>query len=118
MHETYDTTACSQLYLLTGASYHYRALEIGCGSGYVICSFALALRQAGLHCCLLGTDINPKALEATAATLQAHQVHTCHTSSTPAIQAGGRDMSSTNNLCMFLAVLQQGVCFLSVCSIS
>lgn len=77
-----------------------RCLEVGCGSGYVICSVALALQQlyssapspggapaaataAGQRskaCASLqpwrfvATDINPAALAATTATLEAHGV--------------------------------------------
>ena len=50
-------------------------LEVGCGSGYVICSVALALKHLGKpKCPMLGVDISRKALDATAATLAAHEV--------------------------------------------
>ncbi|KAL4426014.1 hypothetical protein ABPG75_010030 [Micractinium tetrahymenae] len=49
-------------------------LEVGCGSGYVVCSLALLLRQAGAAAQLLATDVNPRAAAATAQTLAAHQV--------------------------------------------
>lgn len=48
-------------------------LEVGCGSGYVICSLALLLRDLGAATQLLATDINPRAAAATAETLAAHQ---------------------------------------------
>lgn len=76
-----------------------RCLEVGCGSGYVICSVALALQHTkqatgsprpaatagnigqrqgpsctATGCSFVATDINPAALQATAATLQAHGV--------------------------------------------
>lgn len=50
-----------------------RCLEVGCGSGYVICSLALLLRDMGAATQLLATDINPRAAAATAETLAAHQ---------------------------------------------
>lgn len=75
-------------------------LEVGCGSGYVICSAALAIQcleqqqqqqrlvQAsspqppaaaaagcGGGCQFFATDINPAALQAAAQTLASHQVH-------------------------------------------
>ncbi|KAI7837658.1 hypothetical protein COHA_008520 [Chlorella ohadii] len=49
-------------------------LEVGCGSGYVICSLALLLRELGIAAQLLATDINPQAAAATRATLAAHEV--------------------------------------------
>lgn len=51
-------------------------LEVGCGSGYVICSAALALAAAAPAACasFAAVDINPAALAATAATLAAHGV--------------------------------------------
>ncbi|KAF8060464.1 N6a [Scenedesmus sp. PABB004] len=54
-------------------------LEVGCGSGYVICSAALALRalavRLGAHDArLVATDVNSAAMEATAQTLAAHGV--------------------------------------------
>lgn len=54
----------------------YSVLEIGCGSGFVICSAALALRKAapGAARFLAAVDVNPRALEAAAATLRAHGV--------------------------------------------
>ncbi|KAL4425153.1 hypothetical protein ABPG77_008258 [Micractinium sp. CCAP 211/92] len=49
-------------------------LEVGCGSGYVVCSLALLLRQAGAAAQLLATDVNPLAAAATAETLAAHEM--------------------------------------------
>jgi methylase of polypeptide subunit release factors len=49
-------------------------LEIGAGSGYVICSAALALRPWAPACRFLATDVNPAAIAATGATLAAHGV--------------------------------------------
>mgnify|MGYP001810989851 CR=1 FL=1 len=61
-------------------------VEVGCGSGYVICSVALALQQAlqqpagagpsAPRACsgFLAVDINAAALAATAQTLAAHKV--------------------------------------------
>jgi hypothetical protein len=51
-------------------------LEVGCGSGYVLCSAALALSAAAPAAAraLAAVDINPAALGATAATLAAHGV--------------------------------------------
>lgn len=46
---------------------------MGCGSGYVICSLALLLRELGVAAQLLATDINPQAAAATRATLLAHE---------------------------------------------
>jgi methylase of polypeptide subunit release factors len=60
-------------------------LEVGCGSGYVICSVALALQQlpaaggAGASAApqqrwqFMATDISDAALAATSATLAAHE---------------------------------------------
>eukprot|EP00238_Polyblepharides_amylifera_P015008 CAMPEP_0196581022 /NCGR_PEP_ID=MMETSP1081-20130531/31994_1 /TAXON_ID=36882 /ORGANISM="Pyramimonas amylifera, Strain CCMP720" /LENGTH=220 /DNA_ID=CAMNT_0041901101 /DNA_START=60 /DNA_END=722 /DNA_ORIENTATION=- len=47
-------------------------LEIGCGTGYVICSAALLMKGEGT---CLATDINPTAATTTSATLKAHNVH-------------------------------------------
>jgi hypothetical protein len=47
---------------------------VGSGSGYVICSLALLLRQLGVAAQLLASDINHHAATATQATLAAHQV--------------------------------------------
>ncbi|KIZ03071.1 Methyltransferase small, partial [Monoraphidium neglectum] len=55
-------------------------LEVGCGSGYVICSAAIALRQAAAAAdrtpgsSFLAVDISAPALAATARTLAAHEV--------------------------------------------
>jgi release factor glutamine methyltransferase len=49
-------------------------LEIGCGSGYVICSLALLLKHLGIDSRLLACDIDPHAVDATTATLTAHGV--------------------------------------------
>lgn len=46
---------------------------MGCGSGYVICSLALLLRELGVAAQLMATDINPQAAAATRATLAAHE---------------------------------------------
>ena len=48
--------------------------EIGCGSGYVICSLAMLLRQLGICGSLFATDISQHALDATRRTLRAHAV--------------------------------------------
>jgi release factor glutamine methyltransferase len=48
--------------------------EIGCGSGYVICSLALLLRQLGIGSSLYATDISQHALDATRQTLASHGV--------------------------------------------
>lgn len=58
---------------LTGVA--CRCVEIGCGSGYVMCSLALGLQQLHRPCGMMTcTDVNPLALSATQATLAAHQV--------------------------------------------
>lgn len=51
-------------------------LELGCGSGFVITSLALLLRQLSLpvRAQLLAIDHSPAAAEATAQTLHSHQV--------------------------------------------
>lgn len=51
-----------------------QVLEIGCGSGYVICSVVLMLQDLGIDCACVATDVSQHALEATAATLAAHGV--------------------------------------------
>ncbi|KAJ7950965.1 hemK methyltransferase family member 2-like [Quillaja saponaria] len=50
-------------------------MEVGCGSGYVITSLALILRQEapGVH--YIATDINPHAMRVTRETLEAHEVN-------------------------------------------
>jgi release factor glutamine methyltransferase len=48
--------------------------EIGCGSGYVICSLALLLRQLGVGSSLYATDVSQHALDATRRTLASHGV--------------------------------------------
>jgi hypothetical protein len=48
--------------------------EIGCGSGYVICSLALLLRQLGIRSSLYATDVSQHALDATRQTLASHGV--------------------------------------------
>mmetsp|Transcript_19785 Transcript_19785/g.43253 ORF Transcript_19785/g.43253 Transcript_19785/m.43253 type:complete len:218 (-) Transcript_19785:678-1331(-) len=47
-------------------------LEIGCGTGYVICSAALLIQGNGV---CFATDVNPQAAAATRMTLAAHGVH-------------------------------------------
>ncbi|CAL0329621.1 unnamed protein product [Lupinus luteus] len=49
-------------------------MEIGCGSGYVITSLALILRQEGHGSNYIATDINPHAVKVTTETLKAHGV--------------------------------------------
>uniref|UniRef100_A0A804N7T2 1-phosphatidylinositol-4-phosphate 5-kinase n=1 Tax=Zea mays TaxID=4577 RepID=A0A804N7T2_MAIZE len=50
-------------------------MEVGFGSGYVITSLAIMLRQLGSGAQYLATDINQHAAETTQATLEAHGVH-------------------------------------------
>lgn len=50
-------------------------LEIGCGSGYVITSLALMLRNEANGVEYFATDINPHAVEVTSETLISHGVH-------------------------------------------
>ena len=52
----------------------HRCLEVGCGSGYVICSVAKMLSQHGLRAQVLASDISSAALQATQETLVAHGV--------------------------------------------
>lgn len=82
-----------------------RTVEVGCGSGYVICSAALALRQAAQQARAAGTpgghgsgggcgslwavDINAAALAATAQTLAAHQVRARDGASTILVPPSG-----------------------------
>jgi release factor glutamine methyltransferase len=48
-------------------------LEVGCGTGYVLASLALALKKdCGATPRLLATDVNPRAAAATISTLAAH----------------------------------------------
>ena len=52
-----------------------RALEVGCGTGYIITSLALILQNSGASAGstqLFATDLNPSAATATLETLQAH----------------------------------------------
>lgn len=57
---------------------HHRprcCVELGCGSGFVIASVALLLRQLGLlPCHVLAVDHSPAAVEATRCTLRDHGV--------------------------------------------
>jgi hypothetical protein len=61
----------------------YRVVEVGCGSGFVICSAALMLRAVAgsAHRHLLAVDHSAAALNATQQTLAAHgvsgHVHEC-----------------------------------------
>ncbi|KAK9806452.1 hypothetical protein WJX73_009070 [Symbiochloris irregularis] len=49
-------------------------LEVGCGSGYIICSIASILKSLGHTALMLATDINANATAVTSGTLKAHQV--------------------------------------------
>ncbi|KAK4766354.1 hypothetical protein SAY87_007996 [Trapa incisa] len=49
-------------------------LEVGCGSGYVITSLALMLKEEIPSIYYLATDMNPHAMRVTRETLQAHGV--------------------------------------------
>ncbi|EEF29677.1 n6-DNA-methyltransferase, putative [Ricinus communis] len=49
--------------------------EVGCGSGYVITSLALMLRQQIPGVYYIATDLNPHAVRVTRETLEAHGVH-------------------------------------------
>ena len=51
-----------------------RCVEIGSGSGYVICSVALLLRHHGIRGQCIAVDINPAACSCTQQTLRNHQV--------------------------------------------
>ncbi|GAX85742.1 hypothetical protein CEUSTIGMA_g13157.t1 [Chlamydomonas eustigma] len=50
-------------------------VEIGSGSGYVICSAARILKHKGLHSHMIAVDINPAACHATQQTLCNHEIH-------------------------------------------
>lgn len=70
-------SAKSTLYLFQVHPGPCRCLEIGSGSGYVICSAVRLLHALGVHPAhVMATDCSAAALEATAGTLQAHQVMT------------------------------------------
>ncbi|MEW5302911.1 MAG: hypothetical protein WDW38_003982 [Sanguina aurantia] len=49
-------------------------VELGSGSGYVICSLALMLQQLGIRCQLLAIDHSTAAAKATTQTLRNHEV--------------------------------------------
>ncbi|CAL5228506.1 g11655 [Coccomyxa viridis] len=49
-------------------------VEVGCGSGYVICSAARLLEQHGIRAHCIASDISSAALQATQETLVAHSV--------------------------------------------
>jgi methylase of polypeptide subunit release factors len=49
-------------------------VELGCGSGFVICSIALMLQKLGLHASVQAVDHSQAALEATQQTLTNHKV--------------------------------------------
>ncbi|KAL6990095.1 peptide chain release factor N(5)-glutamine methyltransferase [Sarracenia purpurea var. burkii] len=50
-------------------------MEVGCGSGYIITSLALILRQLAYGAYYIATDINPHAVRVTSETLEAHGAH-------------------------------------------
>ena len=54
-------------------------LEIGAGSGCVITFLSMLLRDEGIICKSMATDINPMALEATRRTASANNVKTIDT---------------------------------------
>lgn len=56
--------------------FHCRFLEIGSGSGYVVCSIARALKACTGGCLCLATDIHDSACQATTETLRNHGVDT------------------------------------------
>lgn len=62
-------------------------LEIGCGSGFAICSVALMLRQLGVQAQMCAIDHSAHALEATTATLCNHDVSGNYMLACPAISA-------------------------------
>ena len=49
-------------------------LELGCGSGYVSCSLALALKARGVRPVFWGIDINPAATETSRRTFSQHGI--------------------------------------------
>jgi release factor glutamine methyltransferase len=49
-------------------------IELGCGSGYVVCSMALMLEDLGIRSHILAVDASSAAMAATHATLEAHGV--------------------------------------------
>lgn len=51
-----------------------RVLEIGCGSGFVICSVARMLARLDVQARVVAVDINPEAAAATRQTLENHGV--------------------------------------------
>ena len=54
-------------------SIKYRCVEIGTGSGYIICSVAMMLKQKDVSCHCIGVDINPDATLCTQQTLHNHE---------------------------------------------
>ncbi|XP_042500867.1 methyltransferase N6AMT1-like isoform X2 [Macadamia integrifolia] len=50
-------------------------MELGCGSGYVITSLAIRLRQEGAGCSYFPSDTSPHAVKVTCETFEAHGVH-------------------------------------------
>lgn len=55
-------------------SFWCSVVEIGTGSGFVVCSLALLLRELGLGSQVVGVDHSEEALAATRRTLDGHQV--------------------------------------------
>lgn len=51
----------------------HRCVEIGTGSGYIICSLALIFKQRGIHAHCFGIDLNPLACLCTQQTLTNHE---------------------------------------------
>ncbi len=51
-----------------------RVIEIGSGSGFVICSVARMLKSLGVSAHVIAVDINPEACQATVETLTNHEV--------------------------------------------
>lgn len=52
----------------------YRCVEVGCGSGYVICSVARLIQKAGHRAHHVALDVSAPAVQATRCTLAAHMV--------------------------------------------
>lgn len=67
----------------------HRVLEVGSGSGYVVCSVALMLQHLGRPACTLAIDHSLPAVEATRQTLHNHKARACCWSAALRYMGGG-----------------------------
>ena len=73
-----------------------RCIEIGSGSGYVICSIALLLDHHGIRSHCIAVDNNPAAVRCSQVTLAAHKV--CSWSPVIRVAAGTTKISNVSGI--------------------